>query len=54
MDNFYNEHKGYIKLENKLKENRLDIDLLYVVKDAILYGFDQCEKSIRKTMKESK
>ena len=51
MDNFYREHKGYLELQKKCKEVLLDVDLLYVVKDAILYGFDQCERAVKKTMK---
>ena len=43
MDNFYEEHKGYLKLKKKLEDYGhviLTAELMYVVGDAVQYGID--------------
>ncbi len=52
MENFYEEHKGYIEMKKKLEHmGRADlvIDLSYIVSDAINYGLDKMAETWKKS-----
>ena len=49
MKNFYNEHKGYLKLKEELLPLGFAEDLADIVRDAIMYGIDKvAEKFVKK------
>ena len=51
MDNFYKEHKGYLKLKKKFEDlnaTNLALELMYVVADAIQHGIDMLAKNSHK------
>ena len=50
MKDFYKEHEGYKKLCKTLHnwDYTLETELMCIVQDAIMYGFDKCENAVKK------
>ena len=50
IKNFYMENEKYLKLDKKLKEYNLEGDLLVVVGEAVMYGMEKMEETVREAI----